>query len=216
MHYLSCLEAGERPACGFDLDGVLTFTDAAIFRGAHARGLLLGKTPVDIRHYYWERAFPGEITPAQMAEILNEPGFYLRLAKCTQVYNAIIRAKTAGYQVHLVTARVGPPHVEAETRAWLERERIPFDVLAIRTAKEKAAYCREQRLEFLVEDRFDTANSVAQHCPVLLIEAPYNVPHHSEPYGLAPHVHRVPRRCVRPTLEVLISGLRHRRRVTPV
>lgn len=212
MHYLSRLEAGNQsPACGFDLDGVLTHTDEAILRGAHERGLLVGRTPADIWTYYWEHAFPGEISNAQMMEILNVPGFYRHLNPCEFMLDAIRHADREGFQVHLVTARRGPSHVQSDTRAWLEQHGVPHSHLVYREARDKAAYAAEHGLRFFVEDRFDTANEVAAHCPVLLVESPYNVPFRSEAFDLAPGVHRIHRLQAPYFLAGLMAGLGHRR-----
>ena len=82
---------------------------------------------------------------------------------------ARVRGMTGG--LHIVTER-GDELLET-SRAWLDSYGIPFDRIALR--KDKAAYCRERRISYIIDDDPDVALSCQRTgVGVFLIDQPYN------------------------------------------
>jgi uncharacterized HAD superfamily protein len=160
---------------GIDLDGVIALIDAPILEGFQQRGKCLGKTTRDITYYSWDHSFP-EVTQEELTEILLQPGFLQTLPHCDVLVPCLRRLAEQGHELHFVTARKGPSERQEETRAWLLQHALPLQNLTFCEANDKHVYAKDHGLDLFVEDRFDTANQIAQLVPVLLVEAPYNSP----------------------------------------
>ena len=178
----------------FDLDGVMASTDRGLFTAFHGRGLVLDKTPADLTHYYYEEAFPGEITTDLMHEILNEEDFYYNLPAIEPLVKACHLAYGMDCEVHIVTARLGPPHVRRQTEWWLEQNQIPHHHLAIEAARDKVGYMQEHDIDLIVEDKFETAYAAAQAGKTaVLVAAPYNtVGEYGRPSDSPENLYRMP------------------------
>lgn len=84
---------------------------------------------------------------------------------------ALARVRGMAKSLHIVTER--GDETLGMTRAWLDGHGVPYDRIALR--RDKAAYCREQRIRYIVEDDPEIALSCHNvGVGVFLIDQPYN------------------------------------------
>ena len=183
---------------GIDLDGVVCDAAGGIIRWAQQRlGIRIHRR--QITSYGIENCTP--LTRRHVDMVFGDPDFYRRVTPVRGAIGAIRLLYRAGACLHMVTSR--PPWTLAATEEWLRVHRVPYHGLSLVDAADKLAYARRERLDVFVEDRLDTALSLAGYCRlVVLMDQPWN-----RADFLPPNV----RRCAgwRQALSTILEGNGH-------
>lgn len=162
---------------GFDLDGVVALTHQSIFDKLQAKGLILNRKYHEAADHYLEKAFPNEVSYDDVALIMRDNQFWKEIPVCEFLSNAVRDCRSHGLHVHIITARNDETAgFEDITKHWLWYNSIGYDTLAFVPARQKAHYCVEHRLDFMIEDRLDTTIAIANTlmCQGYLVATPYN------------------------------------------
>jgi uncharacterized HAD superfamily protein len=197
---------------GFDLDGVLALADAEILRRLHAAGLCQDIKVLNPTHFYLEECLPG-VTQGLLEELcFHKPGYFGGLQPCSYLTALVAELVSLDHEVHIVTARPNFDYTLEETRNWLKSLGLNYHRLAICQAVNKHTYVLDHGLQLFVEDRFDTANRIAQLVPVLLVAMSYNTPSEHGRGPLIPGVIRTPRHQVASWVKPLANAIAAKRR----
>jgi 5'(3')-deoxyribonucleotidase len=163
---------------GYDVDNTLAECDGPLVAEINRR-LGTDLSPGEIDYYtgfLMDYVTPHVEDPAGfLADVWWGAGFLASLPPILPTIVSVHELVMHGVQdIRIITARQieDRPWVKTETEAWLRRH-VPFSELAF--ARDKAAYCRRERVSVLIED----APQVALDCAkagvrVYLIDRPYN------------------------------------------
>ena len=166
-----------KPNIAVDIDGVLADSDGPLC-GAINEDLDLKLDPKDWTHY-WHL---DEI----MAEYVKDPkeyvgshfwkdGFLRGLPVYLSAIPAMKRIAGLAKEVHIVTMRNTErnPTCKEQTRLWLDHYGFVYDKIAY--TAQKAMYCRQNNIKYIIEDSPEHARECASvGIGVFLVNKPYN------------------------------------------
>ena len=128
----------------------------------------------DLASFDWPRATPE--TTALCLELSADAAFAERLAPMPRMADALRRLDSAGYDIHVITAR--PACVRGATRRWLRRHGVADCVRGIHCVEgglAKIPVALRLGCEAFVEDNYGTAEAIgAAGVRSYLLDAPYN------------------------------------------
>lgn len=152
-----------------DIDNCLSQTQVQLCKIIKSKFGIEATTDL-IMDYDWVKCF--SITEGQVSEVLDE--FHCNCYDVQPIAGGpeAIRKLKRQHEIHIVTARDSKYAVEA-TQKWLIRHAIPYDSLTF--ASDKLPVCSELNIDFIVEDKGETARQFAENgIKTILIDYPWN------------------------------------------
>ena len=155
---------------GVDLDGVIgnfleRFSQIAFSK--YGTRLEINRLPC-----YWIEKCTS-LSEKQVLEILSSQKLYKSISPFPFARTSLNTLHKSGCQIHIVTDR--PTDFYKITNNWLRRNGFVWDRLVLVKAKDKSSYAYKNNITCFVEDRYDTAISLANSCKeVYLFDRSYN------------------------------------------
>lgn len=93
----------------------------------------------------------------------------------------ISKLKNLGHEIYIVTARtsdlsycdISPEKMKKIVSKWLKKYKIYYDKI-VWTSKEKLSYCKENKIDVMIEDSPRHIKDLVKFCKVICFDAPYN------------------------------------------
>ena len=93
----------------------------------------------------------------------------------------ISKLKNLGHEIYIVTARtsdlsycdISQEKMKKIVIKWLKKYKIYYDKI-VWTGKEKLSYCKENKIDLMIEDNPKHIKNLVKFCKVICFDAPYN------------------------------------------
>lgn len=165
---------------GIDIDNTISRTSDVILNYARIFGRENGLNIIpDPSHYYIEDAlgWPKEAVKNFFDRNLLE--IYTHVEPLEMALEVLNEWSSIHYLALITSRNKLLPGIEEATRRWLDRHRVPHDLLIMNTTGNmhyfsKLQACLDYGIEVMIEDHHDLAQEISQSMPVLLFTYPYN------------------------------------------
>ena len=106
---------------------------------------------------------------------------FVKLPARDHACEIIRKLKNLGHEIYIVTARtsdlsycdISPEKMKKIVIKWLKKYKIYYDKI-VWTSKEKLSYCKENKIEVMIDDSPKHINNLNSFCKVICFDAPYN------------------------------------------
>ena len=87
----------------------------------------------------------------------------------------IEKIKNEGNEIYIITARSEPRFIDpyGATKEQLDKNGIPYDKIIVNCA-EKYDYCKENKIELMLDDEPENVNLISKIIPVIAFKESYN------------------------------------------
>lgn len=167
---------------GFDLDGILSHTDADALAWFQARGLV-GPEVTAAQVDRWQFQDCLGVSDEAVSEMFADPEFWTNLTPDYQGINVLCQLVERGAVIHIATHR-GCREITAD---WLRRHGCDYQHLEFLNPEEKVRYAEMKQLDYFFEDHPKTGLHLASAVGKLsfLRDKPYN-----RKIGTSKYMHR--------------------------
>jgi uncharacterized HAD superfamily protein len=116
-----------------------------------------------------------DLSGEQLTSIFRTPEFWRTLPLIPTTREWLREISQMNWEIVLMSDRFWYPAIEDDTRTWLTKHDIPFDLLEFARRAEKAQRSRDLGIRVFIEDQLSNANMLADVCEkVFLLDRTYN------------------------------------------